>query len=180
MRGLNRLVHMTTFLHKIARATPRAHSPVQETELSKEALVDIVLEVVASADWSQPEADGRLGRFKTPPGEVLLATLTYCYAWGIYSSSKIESAILGNRQNFDLLDRIPLERRSFSQFRRHNRDLVKFCLTQVLGRIGTEDGSRQDSRSSSLPSDFEFARFGHEAAHRIDKALECDFLESDE
>jgi hypothetical protein len=161
---------MTTFLHKIARETPTAVVSAPHTETSKETLVEIVLDVVAKADWSQPGVDGRLGRSKTARGEVLLATLTYCYAWGIYSSGKIEATVYGKRQNFDLLDRMPLERRAFAQFRRYNRDLIKVCLTQVLGRIETGGPERGGWIA-------EYA--AGEAERRIQKAVESDFLETD-
>lgn len=152
---------MTTFLYKIARSGPAGTTtevPSFEPEVTKESLVDLVLQVVAQADWTQPGVDGRLGRNRTPRGEVLLATLTYCYASGLYNSGHIESAILRNKNNAGLLDRMPLNRRSFSQFRRYHRDLLKACLTQVLSRMGHAD----------------------QADHRIDRAVESDFIECDE
>lgn len=161
---------MTTFLHKIARETPTTVVSVPQTGIGKELLVEIVLDVVAKADWTQPGVDGRLGRSRTTRGEVLLATLTYCYAWGIYSSGKIQAAVYGNRQNFDLLDRMPLERTAFAQFRRYNRDLIKVCLTQVLGRIETGGAER-----GGWIGEYAAA----EAERRIQKAVESDFMETD-
>ena len=145
-----RRVNMTTFLHKVARETRGAES----TALTNESLVDMVLGVVAEVDWA------RSGRIRTVRGETLLATLTYCYAWGIYNSGEIEAAIVRNRQSWDLLNRMPLDRRSFAQYRRHNRDLITSCLAQVLERM-----------NSNRVAEFE-------AERRIQHAVECDFLDS--
>ena len=84
---------MTTFIHKVAREPRLSQISTSGTPLTKETLVDMVLSIVAAADWNQPDCDGRLGRVKSVRGEVLLATLTYCYAWGIYSSNEIAAAI---------------------------------------------------------------------------------------
>jgi len=157
---------MTTFLHKVAREPKLATLSTDPAPIAKETLVDTVLDIVAQTNWAQPNVDGRLGRSKTPRGEVLLATLTYCYAWGIYSSREIEGAILRNRQNADLLDCFPLDRKAFAQFRRYNRDLVKSCLTQVLGRLST--------------GRFATAMDMCDAEQRISRAAECDCIESDE
>lgn len=149
---------MTTFLHRIARtgpAAPAAKMPGPEPVVTKDALVDVVLQAVANVDWTQPGVDGRLGRTRTARAEVLLATLTYCYASGLYNSGNIEAAILRNRHNTELLNRMPLDRRSFSRFRRFHRDLLTDCLTEVLGR-------------------------GDEAARRIERAIETDFIETEE
>ena len=151
---------MTTFLHKVARE-PRLAQKTTDAPLTKEALVEIVLEVVAEADWSRPD----MGRIPTPRGKVLLATLTYCYAWGIYNSYEIEGALHRNRQNADLLDAFPLDRKAFMQFRRYNRDLIKSCLTQVLGRMNT--------------GRFATAMDLCDAEQRISRAAECDCMDSD-
>ena len=156
---------MTTFLHKVAREPRLAQIATDQAPLTKEALVDMVLEVVAGADWTQPGVDGRPGRSKTARGKVLLATLTYCYAWGIYSSGEIEGAILRNRQNAELLDCLPLDRKSVVQFRRYNRDLIKSCLTQVLGRMN----------SGRFASAMDLC----DAEQRISRAAECDCMDSD-
>jgi hypothetical protein len=156
---------MTTFLHKVAREPRIADSSSDVAPITNEILVDMVMDVVAQANWTQPGPDGRLGRSKTARGEVLLATLTYCYAWGIYSSREIEGTILGNRQNADLLDCFPLDRKAFMQFRRYNRDLVKSCLTQVLGRIST--------------GRYATAMDMCDAEQRIARAAECDCIEAD-
>ena len=157
---------MTTFLHKVARESRLAQLSTGYAPLTRETLVDMVLDVVANADWAQPDVDGRVGRSKSMRGEVLLATLTYCYAWGIYSSREIEGAILRNRANADLLNCFPLDRKAFMQFRRYNRDLVKSCLTQVLGRMNT--------------GRFHTAIDVCDAEQRISIATECDCMESDE
>lgn len=150
----------------VAREPRLANLSTEATSVTKETLVEMVLDVVARANWAQPSAEGRLERNKTPRGEVLLATLTYCYAWGIYSSREIEGAILRNRQNAELLDCFPLDRKTFAQFRRHNRDLVKSCLIQVLGRINT----------GRFPTAMDFC----DAEQRISRAAECDCIESEE
>ena len=156
---------MTTFLHMVAREPRFADSSTEAAPITNEILVDMVIDVVAQANWTQPGPDGRLGRSKTDRSEVLLATLTYCYAWGIYSSREIEGAILCNRQNADLLDCFPLDRKAFMQFRRHNRDLVKSCLTQVLGRI---TNGRYATATDLC-----------DAEQRISRAAECDCIEAD-
>jgi hypothetical protein len=157
---------MTTFLHKVAREPRLSQISTSETPLTKETLVDMVLSIVAAADWNQPDFDGRLGRVKSVRGEVLLATLTYCYAWGIYSSDEIAAAIFRNRQNSELLDRFALDRKSFVQFRRHNRELLKSCLMRVLGEM----------TSTRLATHLEAC----EAEERISRAAECDCMEFDE
>lgn len=151
---------MTVFLQKVARTAPAAARAIPACESARrtDSLVDLVLEVVAQADWGRPDVDGRVGRKSTPRGEVLLATLTYCYALGFYSSTQIELAILRNPNNTELPDRVPLDRRSFAQFRRHNRDLLKACLTEVLGRMGKAE----------------------EAEQRIECAVESDFFDREE
>jgi hypothetical protein len=157
---------MTTFLHKVAGGTRSAREATPQTAISKEGLVELVLDVVAQAKWTQPGVDGRTGRNKTERGEVLLATLTYCYAWGIYSSGEIEAAILRHRYHSDLLDRYPLDRNVFMQFRRYNRDLIKSCLTQVLGVLNT-------GRVATYMD-------AHDAEQRIERAVACDCMEGDE
>jgi hypothetical protein len=157
---------MTTFLHKVAREPRLAQVSTSNAPLTKETLVDVVLNVVAGADWSQPGFEGRVGRAKTVRGEVLLATLTYCYAWGIYSSDEIAAAILRNRQNFELLNHFPLDRKSFAQFRRYNRDLIQSCLAKVLGQMTSP-------RSASVVA-------ACEAEERIARAVECDCIEAAE
>lgn len=156
---------MTTFLQMVAREPRFANLSTDPAPITNEILVEMVMDVVGQANWAQPNAEGRMGRSKTARGEVLLATLTYCYAWGIYSSREIEGAILRNRQNADLLDCFPLDRKAFMQFRRHNRDLVKSCLTQVLGRINT--------------GRFATAMDLCDAEQRIARAAECDCIEAD-
>ena len=149
----------------VAREPRIASLSTDAASITKEILVDMVMDVVTQTNWTQPGPDGRLGRSKTARGEVLLATLTYCYAWGIYSSREIEGAILRNRQNVDLLDCFPLDRKAFMQFRRYNRDLVKSCLTQVLGRIST--------------GRYATAMDMCDAEQRISRAAECDCIEAD-
>lgn len=153
---------MTIFIEKVTRGTARTTIPVSRPTDAREALVETVLAAVANTDWSQPGFQGRLGRTRTPRGEVMLATLTYCYALKMYSSAHIESEIHRNRKNAELLDRMPLDRRLLAQFRRYNRDLIKVCLTQVLGELG----------GSFAPD--------QEAEDRIENAVACDFLESGE
>jgi hypothetical protein len=160
---------MTTFLHKVAGGTRVAPVTPQHTAITKETLVDLVLDVVARADWSHPGSGARPGRNKTERGEVLLATLTYCYAWGLYSSGEIEAAILRNRNNSELLDRYPLDRKSFMQFRRYNRDLITSCLTQVLGALNTW---RDEFHESPIHM--------QDAEQRIERAVVCDSMDCDE
>jgi len=150
----------------VAREPRLANLSTDLGPITNELLVNMVMDVVAEINWMQPGPDGRLGRSKSARGEVLLATLTYCYAWGIYSSNEIEAAILRNRQNADLLDCFPLDRKAFMQFRRYNRDLVKSCLTQVLGRINT--------------GRYATAMDMCDAEQRISRATECDSIEADE
>jgi hypothetical protein len=161
-----RFANMTTFLHQVSREPRLPHPSTDAAPVTKEALVEIVLDVVAVANWAQPSVEGRLGRSRTTRGEVLLATLTYCYARGIYSSREIEGAILRNRQNADLLDCFPLDRKALAQFRRHNRDLVKSCLIQVLGCMNP----------GRFPTAMDFC----DAEQRIARAAECDCIESEE
>ncbi|HKQ40551.1 MAG TPA: hypothetical protein VJ063_20950 [Verrucomicrobiae bacterium] len=156
---------MTTFLQMVAREPRFANLSTDSAPITNEILVTMVMDVVGQANWAQPNVDGRLGRSKTARGEVLLATLTYCYAWGIYSSREIEGAILRNRKNADLLDCFPIDRKAFMQFRRHNRDLVKSCLTQVLGRLNT--------------GRYATAMDLCDAEQRIARAAECDCIEAD-
>jgi hypothetical protein len=165
---------MTTFLHKISRPTTMAPVPVPQATRGNEALVDIVLAVTANANWSQPGIDGRLGRSKTPKGEVILATLTYCYALGIYSSERIEAAIYKNRNNWELLDRLPLDRTALARFRKNNRDLVQACLTQVLGQMAS---CRMEDLTPPAITCLDLCQ---EAERRINSAVTCDFLETEE
>jgi len=153
---------MTIFIEKVARGTARTTTPVSQAKGARETLVETVMAAVANADWSQPGFQGRLDRSRTPRGEVMLATLTYCYALKMYSSALIETEIHRNRKNAELLARMPVDRRGLSQFRRYNRDLIKVCLTQVLGELG----------GSFLPE--------QEAEDRIENAVASDFLEFDE
>ena len=74
-----------------------------------------------------------------------------------YGSGKIQAAISGKRRNSEML--MDMDRKSFARFRRHNRDLIKTCLTRVLS--GSE-------------------RAEEEAEQRINTAIECDFLDTEE
>jgi hypothetical protein len=153
---------MTTFIDKVGRTTARTTIPFSQPKGAKETLVEIVLTAVADVDWGQPGFQGRLDRMRTARGEAMLATLTYCYALKMYSSALIETEIHQNRKNVELLDRINIDRRLLAQFRRYNRDLIKVCLTQVLGELG----------GPFVPE--------VEAEDRIENAVACDFLEDEE
>ena len=155
---------MTTFLHKVARETTRTRIAVAKPKQANEILVDLVLAATASADWSQPGFQGRLDRCRSTRGEVLLATLTYCYALGMYSSSHIEFEIYRNRNNAQLVAQVNLDRRSLARFRKYNRDLIKVCLMQVLAQMVPFSTVRTED-------------LAQEAEDRIEHAAACDFLD---
>jgi transposase len=63
---------------------------------------------------------------------LLLATLTYCYAVGIYCSEDVESACRSNPRVKLLAHDMDLDSQTIRRFRRRHRDWIETCLTRVL------------------------------------------------
>lgn len=157
----------------------------------RRAVAELVLQTVRTIDWTQPGADERLARGRTAGGEVILAILTHCYAIGIYRSQEIEQRILRRKAGRDLFLCVPLDWKTFAQFRRHNRALVKQCLMNVLQQSfrvrwnnnAIKRAEALGTRFSALASATD-ARFLHllawEAERRIALAVELDYIDQDE
>lgn len=96
----------------------------------------------------------------------LLATLTYCYAVGIYSSEDVESACRRNPRVKSLTHNMDLDCQTIRRFRRRHRAWIETCLARVLSTVGSFR-----TRQNSLEVFRSFAREKLDLAIMMDTAM---------
>jgi hypothetical protein len=133
---------MTTIITRLNLPPTKGREDLHGESARAFDLTRAVRDALRAVDWSQPNDQGWTGRYKTIRTEMMLAALTYCYAAGIYDCQEIEEQIFraqlecraGHPQLFDLVVTACM----LKNFRRHNRDLVGRCLSEVLARRAKE------------------------------------------
>ena len=133
-----------------------------------------VQSIVNQVDWSQTGPDGRTGRVRTVRGEIMLAVLTYCYALGLHRAMDIESALATGQVNVGAVEGAPVDRHALIRFRRHHRDLLTQCLSEILIQLDNSPAPRLSHDSATIA----LARAAAET--RIDRAIEWDCIDRDE
>jgi hypothetical protein len=141
--------------------------------LDKTEVAELVQTAVGTADWSRPNQEGRGGRVRTARTEIMLAVLTYCYSLGMSRATEIEAAIASGIVKIGVVDGAPLDRFALIHFRRHHRDLLTDCLTQVLERLQASPSGRGEAAPGATE------RAAAQARDRIDRAIEHDCLDRD-
>jgi len=164
---------MTAVIYRGDRSgTGFFHRTVQHW-IDKTEVAAMVQESVDNIDWSRPNPQGVEGRRRTVRTEIMLAVLTYCYALGISRATEIEAAIASGSVKLGVVEGAPLDRFALMLFRRHNRDLLAECLTQVLERLQAIPVARGEAGVS------EPGRAATQASARIERAIEQDCLDRD-
>ena len=101
--------------------------------------------------------------------KALLALLSYCYARQIYASAEIEDVVRRDENLRQLCHNEVPDERVIRSFRRHNRDVIQFCLMTALCFVA-EEKVRQ-----GIVTKVNMAGLAEEAKRRIITAM---FLDS--
>lgn len=111
----------------------------------KAALLNTLVEDINLLDWGNEQIVAYLRRNPAYQPKLLLQLLTYAYATGVFESEQVETLYYRDPVFRTLGWDKPVTRRDIVQFRRENRGLFKWTLSQVLQaaarrRLGLRDG----------------------------------------
>jgi len=94
-----------------------------------------ITEEVESLDWNDPAVVAILSTYRSYQPKTMLRLLAYAYATAVFESDEIVRRCYSD-ESFRLITEghAPETANVVSRFRRENRGLLKWCLTQVLKR----------------------------------------------
>ena len=102
----------------------------------KDDMVHFVIEAVEQMDLRMARVNERGSGSEQYPPSMMAALLIYCYAHGIFSSRKIETASYGDVAVRYLTGDTHPDHDTIATFRRRNRELFEQCFVQVLAMAG--------------------------------------------
>ena len=102
----------------------------------KDEMVHFVIEAVEQMDLRMAQVNVRGSGSEQYPPAMMTALLIYCYAHGIFSSRKIETATYRAVAVRYLTGDTHPDHDTIANFRRRNRQLFEQCFVQVLAMAG--------------------------------------------
>lgn len=102
----------------------------------KDEMVHFVIEAVEQMDLRMAQVNVRGSGSEQYPPAMMTALLIYCYAHGIFSSRKIETATYRDVAVRYLTGDTHPDHDTIANFRRRNRQLFEQCFVQVLAMAG--------------------------------------------
>ena len=110
--------------------------PDLRNRVRKDDMVHFVIEAVEQMDLRMARVnEGGSGSEQYPPS-MMAALLIYCYAHGIFSSRKIETASYGDVAVRYLTGDTHPDHDTIATFRGRNQELFEQCFVQVLAMAG--------------------------------------------
>jgi hypothetical protein len=137
------------------RARGAAASPAQAVRAAARAISSSELQAVT-----------RDGGVAMQP-RAMLAVLSFCYAFEIYSSEEVEQVMCRDAEFRRLCANEFPNAQMLKRFRRYNRDAIERCLADVLRALAAENAAR--------PSDADLRDDAHE---RVNTAILMDMHEN--
>ncbi len=134
------------------RARGASASPAQAVQAAARAISNSKLQAVCRAD---------AGVAMQP--RVMIAVLSFCYAFDIFASTDVEDVMRRDMEFRRLCANEFPDAQTLRRFRRYNRDALEHCLVEVLRSVAAEDGTR--------PSD---AALRDDAHDRVNTAILMD------
>jgi transposase len=100
--------------------------------LDKPRLLAHIAEDIDSLDWNNPEMIEFLRENPNFQARFLLILITYAYALGVCESEEVAEVFYRDAELRRLLPGQPPSPRAISRFRRENRGLLKWSITQAI------------------------------------------------
>ena len=100
--------------------------------LDRSSLLTRIIEDIDSLDWKNPELVEFLRENPNYQARFLLILISYAYAMGVCESEEVAEVYFGDA---DLRNRLPGEPpspKAITRFRRENRGLLKWSVTQAI------------------------------------------------
>lgn len=120
----------------VDRDTPMLFPPDMRDWVRKDDMVHFVIEAVEQMDLRVARVNERGSGSEQYPPSMMTALLIYCYAHGIFSSRKIETASYRDVAVRYLTGDTHPDHDTIATFRRRNRELFEQCFVQVLAMAG--------------------------------------------
>ena len=136
----------------------------------RERLLEVLLAEIDSLDWANPELQQLLRANPAFQPRFLLALLSFAYATGTCES---EDLVALYHHDPLLQARLPAQApttQGITRFRRENRGLVKWCLSQLFKRVVRDKYGMGDQL---LPAGLR-RQLDNAAITRLDMARHCD------
>ena len=128
-----------------SRTTDRIGWPWDLREwVSQDRLFNWIEYEIGLLDWQNPKLVAYLRAHPDYRPRVLLTLLTYGYATGVYGAEDIAEQCYADATFRRLCEQHPPSASSIIAFRRENRGLLRWCLTQVLRRALKEKYALDD------------------------------------
>jgi hypothetical protein len=119
--------------NNIAEPTGKLSVPWDVTEwLDKPSLLARITEDIDSLDWKNPELIEFLRKNPGFQARFLLILITYAYAMGICESEEVAEVYYGDAELRRRLPDQPPSPKAITRFRRENRGLLKWSITQAI------------------------------------------------
>ena len=119
--------------NEIAEPTVKFSVPWDITVwLDRSSLLTRIIEDIDSLDWKNPELVEFLRENPNYQARFLLILISYAYAMGVCESEEVAEVYFGDA---DLRTRLPGEPpspKAITRFRRENRGLLKWSVTQAI------------------------------------------------
>jgi len=117
----------------IAEPTEKLTVPWDITAwLDKSTLLAHITEDIDSLDWKNPELIEFLRENPNFQARFLLILVTYAYAMGICESEEVAEVYYGDEELRRRLQGQPPTPKAITRFRRENRGLLKWSVTQAI------------------------------------------------
>jgi hypothetical protein len=129
-----------------------------------------IREEIDALDWSNSELIAFLHAHPAYRPKQLFYVLTYAYATGVFESHEVLSVCYTHPHLRALCEGQPPEATELSRFRRENRGLLRWAVSQVLRRAVREKFGLGDAL---LPAGLRRHLFDH-ATERLDLARHMD------
>ena len=100
--------------------------------LDRSSLLARITEDIDSLDWKNQELIEFLRENPNYPARFLLILISYAYAMGVCESEEVAEVYFGDAELRQRLPGQPPSPKAITRFRRENRGLLKWSLTQAI------------------------------------------------
>jgi hypothetical protein len=98
-------------------------------------LRDWIMSDVATLNWTSPDLLELLRKHPDFEPKALLNTMTFAFATGIFSVEEIVRRCSEDLEFRGVRPKLPPIAAELKKFRKENRGLLKWCLSNVIGRV---------------------------------------------
>jgi len=103
--------------------------------VDKGILTQWIVDEIQTLDWANPELVEYLAAHPNYQPRMMLSIVTYAYATGVFESDEIVRACYGDPVFRSICTEAVPTAKTIGRFRRDNRGLFKWSLSQVFKRV---------------------------------------------